>query len=359
MTQDIDCRRHSSESSRTKFALAVEEFSESPQGLLHRPEAARALKGELRSVTAWSLNRKNAHLYGSPNAHSRKLCSFDGCDEIPIDNSHTIAKGAALAPIAEKQHLQRPQINAAGNLFMHPEGLLQASTFPGYCRTHEDLFQGFESQLELTEPLHFAQQIMRSAARESWRTLRQTHHFQTVLGVYQKTIANLPISEQMRDEWNRKILTPLQHLSNFTDLLMANLHLVHNDASRVVRGETAILPRWIVVHQHERTIPVAISGGTEFLSSDNRMTPMLFVSIPNNDHALTIIASLEEEVVFVHKYSQRNLNDTPSLDRAIRHWMTLTDHWFAQPSWWCQTSEPTRTLLFNSLGQSLLPTTIT
>lgn len=344
---------YSAESSRAALLDGLAEFHESPDGLKGRAEASRKLAGELIAANAWLLNRKNGNQFGFRDDRRRIRCSFAECTAVPIEKSHVLARGVALSAIAEKSLLITPQLDLKGFLSAQATSMEVASTFPGYCIVHEAYFQEFERQRELTEPAHFALQLMRSAARESWRGLRTYFHFQNVSQIYEACFAGIPVSKSARQHWRDRIQAPLANLSSFGTGLFANMHHVHNDAKRVVEAKDGTVPPWMAVRHHDLSIPIALSGGTELISARGRSTPLVFVSMPNGSQAITIIGTLDDEAAFIRSYAHENLATTSLLDVEVERWMTRTDHWFAQPSWWDGKSGPWRARVSDSLGKSI------
>lgn len=95
-------------------------------------------------------------------------CMFPNCKKLSVTRSHTIPR-AALALIAEGGHVLTPKFNEVKmRLEMQRIGINQASTFPGFCSGHEQVFQCFEKKIGLQEdsPFHIILQVFRTLCQE-------------------------------------------------------------------------------------------------------------------------------------------------------------------------------------------------
>jgi hypothetical protein len=74
-------------------------------------------------------------------------CAYPGCPTRSIMRSHTMPRGGPLELIAENGHVITPKFNVErGVLEANSIGIRDASTFFGFCQTHEQLFRDFEQQ---------------------------------------------------------------------------------------------------------------------------------------------------------------------------------------------------------------------
>src|SRR5258708_5570272 len=95
-------------------------------------------------------------IYGSESVRTGKLfeylrriwnpwersgpCMYRSCTELSIRRSHTIHRAGSLERIAEGQHVLTPRLDKTAHVKMESIGLNNASTFPGFCEKHEQLF---------------------------------------------------------------------------------------------------------------------------------------------------------------------------------------------------------------------------
>lgn len=99
------------------------------------------------------------------NQLRKKLrCIYPGCKNLSIRRSHTVQR-ASLEIISDNQHLLSPAVKE-GNLIMKSIGINEASTFPGFCQSHENVFKEFEQYKEFTTFKDFQLQLFRTICRE-------------------------------------------------------------------------------------------------------------------------------------------------------------------------------------------------
>ena len=120
-------------------------------------ERAKAHFGPVnRALKMWSKSRK---------------CMVPDCNSRSIARSHTVPKGMSLSEIAENGHLVTPFFNhKAGAIRVESIGISDATTFPGFCLTHERLFHEFENMKSIETEPHIFLQTYRAACRELFRT---------------------------------------------------------------------------------------------------------------------------------------------------------------------------------------------
>lgn len=72
-----------------------------------------------------------------------KKCIHSNCNSPSVQRSHTIQRSSSLTFIAENGVVLAPEYTIDG-VRLKKTGLKWASTFPGFCETHERLFEDFE-----------------------------------------------------------------------------------------------------------------------------------------------------------------------------------------------------------------------
>lgn len=114
-------------------------------------------------------------------------CLYRGCKNPTIRRSHSIQKSAHLEYLAEDQHVVTPRLNARGQLEMKRIGVNLASTFPGFCTDHEQMFAEFEMVGAVRSPRHFGLQAFRTLCREIFRKKLEISHQESAIDQYRKT----------------------------------------------------------------------------------------------------------------------------------------------------------------------------
>lgn len=121
-------------------------------------------------------------------------CIYRGCPNPTIRRSHAIQKSAHLEHLAENQHVLTPQLNARGQLEMKRIGVNLASTFPGFCEDHEQIFAEFETAGSISNPRHFGLQAFRTLCREIFRKKLEIAGQSSAIDQYRKARSNYYIS---------------------------------------------------------------------------------------------------------------------------------------------------------------------
>jgi hypothetical protein len=80
-------------------------------------------------------------------------------------------RAGSIGQIAEQQHVLTPLFGESG-ISLKRIGVREASTFPGFCETHEQLFTPFESTGKITDGHQTVLQAFRTPCRE----IARKHH---------------------------------------------------------------------------------------------------------------------------------------------------------------------------------------
>jgi hypothetical protein len=92
-------------------------------------------------------------------------CRFPGCSSRSVRRSHTIPR-AWLSLIAEEGHVLTPLRDSDGNRRILPCGVGRASTFPGFCVEHENLFSVYELEGSFQDEGDYCWQVLRTVLQE-------------------------------------------------------------------------------------------------------------------------------------------------------------------------------------------------
>ena len=119
-----------------------------------------------RAKNQFGLTSKNIRAW-----KKSKECIVPMCTQKSIIKSHTIPRGMLLDSVAENGHVLTPDFSQVeGTPIMNSLGINIASTFPGFCKTHENLFEEFENNKKLESERHIYLQTYRAVCRESFRS---------------------------------------------------------------------------------------------------------------------------------------------------------------------------------------------
>lgn len=110
-------------------------------------------------------------------------CMYKGCARKSIARSHSIHRAGPVEQIAEQQHVLTPAFGENG-ISLKRIGVHEASTFPGFCETHERLFISFESTGKIEDGHQTALQAFRTVCREIARKRHDAEHVKRGLVAY-------------------------------------------------------------------------------------------------------------------------------------------------------------------------------
>lgn len=154
----------------------------------------------IKLIDSRSLNIQNFEVYSpffkSISQKTRKTylkprtCIYPNCTSLSIKRSHSIAKSNSLKLIADEGHVLQPVLDVFGSNFkltMESIGINKASTFPGYCETHEKLFQQYENE-NLHEESFVPLQVYRAICREIVHLNIEVNTIHTMIETYKSKI---------------------------------------------------------------------------------------------------------------------------------------------------------------------------
>jgi hypothetical protein len=260
-----------------------------------------------------------------------------------------IASAAGIGPLLTNGKVHTPKLSL-DKYTVEPVAQRSASTFAGYCRRHEESFHSFENALKLDKPQHYMQQMMRSAAREMTELEVKADAYDRLLEFCNDLkgsnggLPPVPIADAFIDAITEQSV----HLG----IAHAHMMFVHTDATERVEANATELPDWLVAINHERRYEVAISGSASVLfvgEQFSRVSPLVFVTTPNGDNALTLLGSTKDDSREVMSYMRRALNKDESAEKLISDWMSVTDHWFAKTHWWHERTDVSKSDILGSL----------
>ena len=291
-----------------------------------------------------------------------RKCIYPNCTSLSIKRSHSISKSNSLKIIADQGHVFQPVLDVFGSnlkLSMESIGVNKASTFPGYCETHEKLFQQYENW-SLHEESFVPLQVYRAICREIVHLNIEVDNIKEMIEMYESKIrqqalnilkVNLKkhgISEKidyLNIKANDAILIQFQYLKNDFEKRITYLkdyserilnEYIDNSQNR---KDTTINHGVCVDHQ----FPVALCGYTS-LAYGNATTykKMLLITniIPSENCTYIFCSAGKEHNKFFRNiidfYFQTPLTILSFIEALMIH---SSDHWFISPSYWNSFSE--------------------
>lgn len=295
-----------------------------------------------RSLKDWSKSRQ---------------CMVPGCGKRSIKRSHTVPKSMSLHVISESGHVFSPSFDQVrGEPAIKKVGVNDATTFPGFCATHELLFERFETKGSIDQNPDVYLQIYRAACRELFRARFVVEQHDWMMAEYCKArddgLIRL-IRERARAlglENDARLASfkfdgdPLVDAANeratpVRDLIRHMEQLVLPALERAVfNGDESGIA--VIATSIDVEIPVALAGSGSFRIEENeteRRVTLLMNVLPQSAGTLIVMAVLAEEECYLKAYEARWMNHALRILSMIESWMVNgTDQWCIRPSTWAK-----------------------
>lgn len=321
-------------------------------------------------------NERKKYLYAALDdatvawKQSRK-CMLPSCSHKSVPRSHAVPRGMLADKVGEAGHVLAPQLNrkSEGQLALRRLGLSEASTFPGFCRTHELLFESFENAKKVKTEDELLLQAYRTACRELFRTelwigkvteqtqtfkeLRDRRLMERVLsrlhaaGLKEVKLGQLLIEDDpIVSMWDR----PLQGLRDLHDHLRATL---------VPALESAVFSTdrsGLCIHATDLDVdlPVALSGAASFQkfgSGQGSAVHIVMGVLPHRSGTLTFTVGAAADKEELDLYEKRWMQNPLEYLSMVESWMINgTDQWYLRPSVWNSLSKQRQDLILDELS---------
>lgn len=302
-----------------------------------------------------SLFKSISHKTRKKNLKPR-TCIYPNCNSLSIKRSHSIAKSNSLKFIADQGHVLQPVLDEFGSnlkLSMEPIGISKASTFPGYCETHEKLFQQYENW-NLNEDFFVPLQVYRAICRELVHLNIEVNIIQTKINTYKSKIKqeafNILMANLKKHGINKKIsafnikgndaiLIQFQCLKNNSETRIAYLkdyseRILNEYIDNSPRRKKTTINHGICV---DHKFPVALCGYTSLAYGNATLKKMLLITniIPMENCTYIFCSAGKEHSKFFRNiidfYFQSPLTILSFIESFMIH---SSDHWFINPSYW-------------------------
>lgn len=281
-------------------------------------------------------------------------CIYKGCNEKAIQASHTIQKSTSLLSISENKHVLSPSFDyRIENFILSPVGVNSASTFPGFCSRHEQIFRKFEDKKEFINEQDFRLQIYRTICREIIENKRSLasalYRNDQYIRFRDDTLNELIKKEIVNQQIDLKNLKSLSHKYNdnkvryFANYIKSSeaylktldkLHdAVFNDISKGKVQKIffeAINIDWV--------IPCCLAGRGGIViktKSKTLMVDLILNVLPYENKTYLILATHHKHKTHLKKYVNRYKHHPLAMVTMVESWMLYgSDHWFLKPAVW-------------------------
>jgi hypothetical protein len=284
-------------------------------------------------------------------------CYFPECENDSIRYSHTIPKGC-LEFIADKNgELIHPYFdNTIGDLSFKKTHLNTASTFPGFCKEHENIFGQFERNKKLTTSNDFMLQCFRTVCREARRNKANLSGMEATLNSFIQTYTTW-VEKSLRIElekyfYDYEAFTFKSFKISFVEEKLEPIRKAIRDLNEykellnnsflgpMIEGfKTGDLSLPICHHDYKIQLPLAMAGKGNFLVERNGSSTNVdfFMNVvPFNNGTSIFILGSDGNRKYIKEYFQNFLSLDPlGIYLMMERWMLNgTDHWFIKPEAW-------------------------
>lgn len=284
------------------------------------------------------------------------VCIFKGCKEKSIIGSHSIQKSSSLKLIAENNHVIAIKFDRVREkLAATKVGTNIASTFPGFCKKHEDLFSHFETRKELVKSHDFYLQVYRTVCREivnknrninileerkrqylTFRNKKLGEHLANVLGsefISEHKINADAFKFEYCDHRIRQIDEKIKTLKKDIKGFLYKFHAGILSDIQVEKSNKI----YVNVLEIDIEVPVCLAGRGNFALSHNsriKNIDVILNVLPFPNKTFIVASVLSKYKNELDLYINRFSNPLEAVN-MIESWMVHgSEHWFIKPSVW-------------------------
>lgn len=275
-----------------------------------------------------------------------RTCMFPGCTDDSIPRSHTLPRSGPLSLVAEDGHVITPRF-AKNNLVFTRIGIGEASTVPGFCRTHEREFGAIDESKDVNNDRQWVLQFFRTVCWE----LRILEHvfarmktlsddYESMLRLHAAQTLKARLGEEVKVERvtgvdDRQVVAT-RELARLDELRRQYTAEFFDPLCDAVRGESP--PLAMLILDVGESLPVCLAGRGNFHCDtpngavDVPVFLQVFPSVNSAKIALLAGANRDDHL---KAYVGAFINEPFGILNMVESWMLHgTDHWFLRPSVW-------------------------
>lgn len=333
--------------------------------------AAELALGEVRkyfadpahSVVDLETQRKQL-IFGAAKLHAQawkqpSKCLFPKCGAITIARSHSIPRAGSLEIIAHRRKVIAISLDPLQGARAHEVDIASASTFPGFCKAHEDQFGEFERRGELVNNRDVELQLFRTVCRGIYasflgavearravelyvglRKIKAEEMFASTLAnrvgkrhraAARRYAASASLSLKGGRETGLEVI--IRRAAEAAAVLLSDFYPEPGTHGRLLQ---AVSIRCLQVGQQ---VPVALCGQASlpYQAQDGvRHKPMILINcLPHASGTTILLAVPRAHGDALDTYLATYLDKDYGLVDMLESWMVNgTDHWFLSPSVW-------------------------
>ena len=281
-----------------------------------------------------------------------RICTYPGCTEKSIKKSHTIQRNKVLKTISEGNHVYKPEVDMQSDkpkMKIKKIGINDASTFPGFCSIHEQLFESFEKKGSIDSKNEALLQTFRAICREivfrenekKILTFQRDEYFKNIEKDAQQYILNELEKKKLSVSFGK---TSLSNVNDYLLYLFDNtIYLIDKIISDLEKymisslnnnNDEIISKEFTIDYQ----FPIAIAGfGNQKYNyfGEERNFILILNVIPYKNQTTIICYTLKEHESIFQSYIDFYTQNILTILNLIESFMiNASDHWYVKPSYW-------------------------
>ena len=310
--------------------------------------------------------------YAKMHSEGKKIgkCVCPNCCNKSIKRSHTIPRGMSLDIIAENKKVVMPifvERYPVREYFIEAAkiGIGQASTFPGFCKKHELIFQTYEKRQEINKQDDVIKQLFRNVTYNCFILERRIELSKNIIERY-KDIRNQAaynylkkselkgmLKEVIISGEDKNIINLTFHQQELIDYY-TKLEKYKMNLWKIIAGSDADITSVSVIL--DVLFPVSICGCTEIVFDDSEYVCSIDV-VPSKKETLVTIGFYGEISSELYDIVKSRLNHPLTILNFIESTMVYgTDNWYLNPKVWTMLSDKRKERLISemqNLGKSI------
>lgn len=310
--------------------------------------------------------------YAKMHIEGKKIgkCVCPNCCNKSIKRSHTIPRGMSLDIIAENKKVVMPifvERYPVREYFIEAAeiGIGQASTFPGFCKKHELIFQTYEKRQEINKQDDVIKQLFRNVTYNCFILERRIELSKNIIERY-KDIRNQAaynylkkselkgmLKEVIISGEDKNIINLTFHQQKLIDYY-TKLEKYKMNLWKIIAGSDADITSISVIL--DVLFPVSICGCTEIVFDDSEYVCSIDV-VPSKKETLVTIGFYGEISSELYDIVKSRLNHPLTILNFIESTIVYgTDNWYLNPKVWTMLSDKRKERLISemqNLGKSI------
>lgn len=288
-----------------------------------------------------------------------KICIIPSCSNRSIKKSHAISKSLHIESVSEEGHVYTPKWDfTKQKLTLQKTGVNNASTFPGFCEKHEQLFSNFEQKGKFDTPYDYYLQSLRTICREVCINTEKIRNLKELVDSNREVIKKRGTQLFWEYLQNNGIdLFDKPTIANFASTIFGDYfsyidQMVSYMSNEITQDEkNFLLPLanglanpseikkiFIFRIPVPYKLPLALSGKGNFYCQVSGTTiniPVLINILPSTISSQILLCGQFQYKNCLEVYSNFLIESPISPLIFAESWMIHgSDHWFLQPSVW-------------------------